>query len=92
MVQFQAIQFSKSMPFKFQNNSIYVCSLVLFDPFKELYQVLPLQARVDLGVMTLKLQHYWNLTIRLFIVISGHSWGVVLPLYEETVGAFKSPS
>ena len=39
--------------------------------------MLPLQARVDLGVMALKgyftfpkIQHYWNLTIRLFSVIS----------------------
>ena len=39
--------------------------------------MLPLQASVDLGVMVMKgynafpkLQHYWNLTIRLFSVIS----------------------
>ena len=33
------------------------------------FQVLPLWARVDLGAMA-KLQDYWNLTIRLFSVIS----------------------
>ena len=39
------------------------------------YQVLPLRVRVNLGAMTIKensakLQHYWNLTIRVFGVIS----------------------
>ena len=33
-------------------------------------QVLPFRVRVDLGAMAIKLQHYWNLTIRLFSVIS----------------------
>ena len=41
-------------------------------------QVLPLQANVDLGTMAMKgyshppkLQHFWNLTIRLLSVKSG---------------------
>ena len=44
------------------------------------YQVLSLRTRVDLGAMAMnvtphfpKLKHHWNLTIRLFSVISGHS-------------------
>ena len=54
--------------------------------------MLPLQARVDLH--SPKLQHYWNLTIRLFSVIySGHSGGEgVLPLCREAVGIFYSPN
>ena len=50
--------------------------LVLFNPLIGPYQVLPLWPRVDLGAMVMKgtphspnLQHYCNLTIRLFSVI-----------------------
>ena len=46
-------------------------------------------ARVKLGAMVMKgisafpkLRHYWDLTIRLFSVISGHSW---------RVGSYPSP-
>ena len=49
---------------------------VLFDPLIGPYQVLPLQARVDLGVMAMKdtlhfpkLQHYWSLSNRWFNTI-----------------------
>ncbi len=42
------------------------------------YQVLPFRARVDLGAMAMKgysaftkQQHYWNLTKRLPVIISG---------------------
>ena len=54
-----------------------VQSLVLFDPLIGTCHVLPLWVRVDLGAMAMKgynafpnLQHYWNLTIILFRVIS----------------------
>ena len=57
---------------------------------------------VDLGAMAMKgcsafpkLQHHWNLTIRLFsclVSYPGHSWGGVLPLWREAVGIFYSPS
>ena len=39
-----------------------------------------------------KLQHYWNLTIRLFSVISGHSLEGVLPLCIDSVSVLYSPS
>ena len=49
----------------------FECQAVLFDPQIEPDQVLPLQARVDLGAMVMwgtvhspKLQHYWSLAIR----------------------------
>ena len=45
--------------------------LVLFNPYTGPYHVLPLQARVDQGTPhSPKLQHCWNLIIRLFSVIS----------------------
>ena len=80
----QAIQFSISAQF----SSIWP------------YQVQPLQAKVDLGVMAMKgypaspkLLHYWNLTIRLFNVISRTLIeGKVLPLCREVVGIFYSLS
>ena len=48
--------------------------------------MLPLLVRVDLGAMVMKLQHYWNLIIRLFRVISGHSsrGGVLTPLQRSS--------
>ena len=39
-----------------------------------------------------KLQHYWNLTIRLSCVISRTLIEVVLPLCRDAVGVFYSPS
>ena len=39
-----------------------------------------------------KLQHYWNLTIRLFSVISRTLVAGVLPFCREAVGVFYSPS
>ncbi len=61
--------------------------------------MLPPRARVDLGAMAIrgtlhspKLQNYWNLTIRLFSVISRTLVGGVLPLCREAVGVFYSPS
>ena len=39
-----------------------------------------------------KLQHCWNLTIKLFSVISRTLVGGVLPLCREAVGVFYSPS
>ena len=65
-------------------NQSFVCTqfkyqTVLFDPFRRLCHVLPLRTRVDLEARqwmdtpySLKLQHYWSLTIRL-CNISGHS-------------------
>ena len=44
---------SKQYYFK-QFGLAYVCSLVLFDPKIGPYQLLPLQARVDLGAMAMK--------------------------------------
>ena len=41
---------------------------------------------------SLNLQHYWNLTIRLFSVIARTLIGGVLPLCREAVGVFYSPS
>ena len=38
-----------------------------------------------------KLQHYWNLTIRLFSVISRTLVRVVLPISREAAGVFYSP-
>ena len=53
------------------------CQTVVFHPEIGLYQLLTLRARVDLGAMamkgsphSLKLLHYWNLTIRFFSVIT----------------------
>ena len=61
--------------------------------------MLSLWSTVDLGVMSMKgwcaspkLQHCWNLTIRLFIVISSPPVGGVLPLNRDAVGVFYSPS
>ena len=39
-----------------------------------------------------KLQYNWNLTIRLFSVISRTLVGGVLPLFREAVGVYYSPS
>ena len=73
--------------------------LVLFNPYMGPYQVLPLRARVDLGAMAMKgystfpkLQHSWNLTIRLFSVISRTLVRGVLPLCRGAVSVFYSPS
>ena len=41
---------------------------------------------------SLKFQHYWSLTIRLFSVISRTLVGWVFPLCKDAVGAFYSPS
>ena len=41
---------------------------------------------------SLKFQHHWNLTIRLFSVISRTLVGWVLPLCRDAVGVFYSPS
>ena len=48
------------------------------------------QWRVSLH--SLKLLHYWNLTIRLFSVITRTLVGGVLPLCRGAVGVFYSPS
>ena len=87
---FQDIQFSISMP------------LVLLNPPIGPYQVLPRRARVDLGAMAIKgystpysprPQHCWNLTIRLFSVISRTLVGRgVLPLCRGAVSVFYSPN
>ena len=62
---------------QFSINRQFRCQTVLFDPLIGPYQVLPLRARVDPGVMarkstphSTKLQHYWNFTIKLLSVIS----------------------
>ena len=60
--------------------------------------MLPLQARVDLGVMAIKkysafpkAQHYWNLTIRLFSVISRTLiGGVILFSLQYVTHRFKT--
>ena len=59
----------------------------------------PFQAKVNLGVMAMKgclhspkPQHYWNLTIRLFSVISWTLVVGVLLLWREAVSVFYSPS
>ena len=44
---------SKQLSFK-QFSLAQVHSLVLFDPYIEPYQVLPLRARVDFGAMAIK--------------------------------------
>ena len=62
--------------------------------------MLPLRDRVDLGAMAMKgtlhspkLQHYWNLTIRLFsFIFRTHVGGGVLPHCRGAVGVFYSPS
>ncbi len=71
--------------------------LVLFNPEKDPYQVLPLWARVDLGAMALKEYSAFpkapgNLIIRLFSVISRTLVGGLFPRCRETVGIFCSPS
>ena len=63
-------------------------NFVLFDPYRGPYQLLPLKARVDLGAMAIKgnphsPKPYWNLTIRLFCVIPGHSLGESYPSAEK---------
>ena len=64
-VLIQTIQFNISM------------QVFLFNPYLT-YQVLPFRARVDLEAMAMKgfshspkLQHHWNLTIKLFSFIYG---------------------
>ena len=71
---------------------------VLFDREIGPYQMLPVKARVDLGAIarkstlhSLKHQHYWSLTIRLFSVISRHSLEG-LPFCRDKVGVFYRPS
>ena len=64
-------------------------STVIYSPYIRPYQVLPLQAIVELGVMAIKgigyppkLQLYWSLTIRFLVSYLGHSfgWGFLNPL------------
>ena len=89
------------------NNSVYhknsqfqiiVHSLVLFDLQVGPYQVPPLRVRMKLGTMAIneysaspKLKCYWNLTSRLFSVISRTLVGGVLPLYRDAIGVYCSP-
>ena len=61
--------------------------------------MLPFRVRVDLGVMAMKkpphcpkLQHYWNLSIRLFRVISRTLVGDALLLCRDAVSVFYSPN
>ena len=61
--------------------------------------MLPLRARGDLGAMAMKgtphspkLQRHWDLTIRLFSVISWTLVDGVLPLCRGAVSVFYSPS
>ena len=44
------------------------------------------------GLFASKLQHYWNLTIRLFISYPGHSLDWWVHFCREAVGAFYYPS
>ena len=95
---FQAIQFSQTVLIQIIQFSISM-KLVLFNPLIGPYQVLPFRARVDLGAMAMKgaphspkLQHHWNLTIRLFSVISRTLISELLPLSSGAVGVFYSPS
>ena len=91
-----------SKQFYFQQFSLaQLHSLVLFDLEIRLYQVLPLQVRVDLGSMGMKeysafakalalleLHHY----IVLCHILDTQWRGVVLLLCREAVGVFYSPS
>ena len=61
--------------------------------------MLPRRARADPEQWQLrgtphspKLQHYWNLTIRLFSVIQDTRWWSVLSFCRGVVGVFYSPS
>ena len=63
------------------------------------YQILSLRVRVDPGAMAMKgtphssnLQNYWNLTIRLFNIISRTLVGVNFPLSRGAVSVFYSLS
>ena len=105
-LQFQTIQFrvstvSMSKTVLFQVIQFSISSLVIFNPWIGPYQVVPFPAKADLGaeakkgtLHSTKLQHYWNLTNRLFSVISRTPvvCGGVLPLYRDAVGVFCSPS
>ena len=69
--------------------------IVLFNPY---YQVLPPRARVELGAMAIKgystfpkLQHCWNLTIRLFSVISRTLDGRVLTPLQRSSRCILQP-
>ena len=67
--------------------AIQISSRVLFDPEIGLYQVLPLRTKVYLGVIVIKgYSEFPNLTIRLFCVITRHSfaeWGGSYPSAEK---------
>ena len=73
---------------------------VLFDPLIGPYQVLPLQARVDLGAIAIKVYFIFLKASKIeaspldgFVLYPGHSLlGEVLRLYRETVDVFYSPS
>ena len=85
---------SKQFNFK-QFSLAFAYCLVLFDRKIGAYQMLPLRASVDLGVVAIKwysafpkLQYCWSLTIRLFDVISRGLVGGVLLL----CGVFSGPS
>ncbi len=54
---------------KFNLASHFKWETILFDLEIGPYQILPLWATVDLGVMP-KLSHHWSLSIRLFNIIS----------------------
>ena len=75
------------------------CPTVLFDLLIRPYQVLPLQVRVDLGVMTMKRYFIFSKTPRLEThnqIVSCHiqdtHWGKFLPLCRDAVSIFYSPS
>ena len=74
-------------------------SSILFDEAIGPHQVLLSRVRVDLGATAIrgtpyssKLQIYWNLTIRLFSVISRILVGGVLHQCRQTFGVSYSPS
>ncbi len=87
---FQAVQFSQKIVFSIS------MSLVLLSPVR-CYHAGPVwtweQWQGRGALHSRKPQHYWNLTIRLFSVISGHSLGGgFLPLCREAVVVFYSPN
>ena len=86
---FKAIQFIQTVLIQTIQFSISV-QLILFNTKIGPYQVLPEWTWEQWHFP--KLQHHWNLIIRLLSVLSRTLIGGILPLFRGAVGEFYSPS
>ena len=90
-VQFQIIQLSISLLFTLSLNVTHFYLTHRLDQ-NRCYHCWPVWTWERSQSLSPKFQYYWNLTIRLFSVISRTLVRQVLPLCRDAVGVFCSPS